>query len=143
HLAAAGKNIALIGERAALASLPLNGDFACAVVVDSPPYAVNFADAGKEKILFVRRGAAIKQEKPSFAAQAYFPDETQSFARPENRVAFYALAGAFVSGCLANEAVPIGGDLRNSSLKIVSGHALIPTLAAAMAPRETEAGAPP
>jgi hypothetical protein len=143
HLAAAGKNIALIGERAAIASLPLKGDFGCAVLVDSPPYVANLPDAGTEKILFVRRGAAIKDEKPSFAAQAYFPDETQSFARAENRIAFYALAGAFVSGCLGKDVAPIGGDLRNSSLKIVSGQALIPTLGAAMAPRETEAGAPP
>ncbi|HWA23821.1 MAG TPA: hypothetical protein VG735_15610 [Caulobacterales bacterium] len=143
HLAAAGKNIALIGERAALASLPLKGDFGCAVLVDSPPYAANLPDAGTEKILFVRRGAAIEDEKPSFAAQAYFPDETQSFARAENRIAFYALAGAFVSGCLGKDVAPIGGDLRNSSLKIVSGQVLIPTLGAAMAPRETEAGAPP
>lgn len=140
HLATAGKNIALIGERRALGALPLKGDFGCAVVIDSAPYA-KLPNVTAEKIMLARRGA--EEEKPSVAASIQFPDETQSFTRAENRVAYNALAGAFISGCLGGRIAPIGGDLQNSSVQILSGQDLIPTLKAAMAPRESEAGAPP
>jgi hypothetical protein len=133
--------VALVGERAVLGALPLGGNFGCAVVSNAAP--IKSSDASKEKIMFVRRGPAMKDEKPSFAVQLHFPDETLRLARAENRIAFHALAGAFIAGCLGKQAEPIGGDLQNSSVQILAGQELIPTLKAAMAPRESEAGAPP
>jgi hypothetical protein len=67
----------------------------------------------------------------------------RGFSRAENRVAFYALSGAFISGCLGARVEPIGNDLQNSSVQFLAGQALIPTLKGAMSPRESEAGAPP
>jgi hypothetical protein len=143
HLAAAGKNIALIGERTALNALPLAGNFGCAALVDAPPYPEKLPAATGERILLARLGIKPGDEKPSYPAQVYFPDETQPFARPENRVAYYALTSAFIAPCIGADAAPIGGDLQGSSLEILAGQTLFPTLKAAMAPRESEAGAPP
>ena len=40
-----------------------------------------------------------------------FPDEGHGFARPENNIAFYAIAEKFLKACLGGRAEPIGqGD---------------------------------
>ncbi len=58
-----------------------------------------------------------------------FPDEGHGFARPENRMAFYAAAESFLAKHLGGRAQPAGDDFKGSSLKVETGGELVPGLA--------------
>lgn len=49
---------------------------------------------------------------------ALFPDEGHGFARPENRLAFYALAEQFLAEHLGGRAQPLAGELERSSVQL-------------------------
>lgn len=57
-----------------------------------------------------------------------FPDEGHGFNRPQNRMAFYAVAEQFLARCLGGRAEPIGGDLRASSAEVLEGAEHVPGL---------------
>lgn len=61
-----------------------------------------------------------------------FPDEGHGFARPENNIAFNAIAENFLAGCLAGRAEPIGGTVKASSAQIPAGAAFTPGLESAL-----------
>ena len=63
-----------------------------------------------------------------------FPDEGHSFARPENRTAFYAAAEQFLAAFLGGRAEPIDGAIRASSARVPHGARFTPGLAEALAP---------
>jgi dipeptidyl aminopeptidase/acylaminoacyl peptidase len=63
-----------------------------------------------------------------------FPDEGHSFARPENRLAFFAAAEQFLGKCLGGRVEPIDGAMKASSATVPHGAAFIPGLAEALAP---------
>ncbi len=72
---------------------------------------------------------------------ALFPDEGHGFARPENRLAFYAIAEAFLADCLGGTVEPIGDDLEGSSIQVPAGAEQIAGLQGlleAPAPQEAE-----
>jgi dipeptidyl aminopeptidase/acylaminoacyl peptidase len=50
-----------------------------------------------------------------------YPDEGHGFARPENRLSFYAVTEHFLSDHLGGRAEPLGDDLADSSIKIPVG----------------------
>lgn len=50
-----------------------------------------------------------------------FPDEGHGFRKPENSMAFYAVAEQFLGRCLGGRTQPIGDDLEQSSAEILSG----------------------
>src|SRR5262249_44083533 len=50
-----------------------------------------------------------------------YPDEGHGFARPENRLSFYAISEGFLSRCLGGRVQPIGSDFGGSSLKVDVG----------------------
>ncbi len=50
-----------------------------------------------------------------------YPDEGHGFARPQNRISFYAVAEGFLAKCLGGRAEPIGNDFAGSSLKVKDG----------------------
>ncbi|MBO0748945.1 MAG: S9 family peptidase [Porphyrobacter sp.] len=50
-----------------------------------------------------------------------FPDEGHGFARPENNIAFTAIAEAFLSSCLGGRAEPFEGELGKSTAEIRTG----------------------
>jgi len=50
-----------------------------------------------------------------------FPDEGHGFARPENTLAFHAVAEAFLARHLGGRAEPIGKDFEGSSIEIRAG----------------------
>lgn len=52
-----------------------------------------------------------------------FPDEGHGFARPENNIAFFALAENFLERCLGGRAEPLGDVLRASTARILEGAA--------------------
>jgi dipeptidyl aminopeptidase/acylaminoacyl peptidase len=59
-----------------------------------------------------------------------FADEGHGFVRPENRLAFNAVAEAFLGKYLGGRVQPVGGDFAGSSLQIPTGRDLIPGLPA-------------
>ena len=58
-----------------------------------------------------------------------FADEGHGFARPENRLAFYAVTEAFLAKHLGGSSQPVGEDFKGSSLKVETGGELVPGLA--------------
>ena len=61
-----------------------------------------------------------------------YPDEGHGFARPENRLSFYAVAEAFLAKVLGGQHSPIGEDFRGSSLQVTTGADQVPGLAEAL-----------
>lgn len=57
-----------------------------------------------------------------------FDDEGHGFARPENNLAFYAIAEQFLAKCVGGRAEPIGDALKGSTMRIEAGGDLIPGL---------------
>lgn len=62
-----------------------------------------------------------------------YPDEGHGFARPENRLSFFAVTEAFLADCLGGRAEPIGADLAGSSLELRADSGDLPALAQALA----------
>src|SRR5262249_60467588 len=54
-----------------------------------------------------------------------FPDEGHGFQRPENRIAFYAVAETFLAQHLGGVVQPIGSDFQGSSITVPEGAAQI------------------
>jgi len=57
-----------------------------------------------------------------------FPDEGHGFVRPENRLAFFAVAEVFLAQHLGGRYEPIGDDLKGSSIIVPVGDKEIPGL---------------
>jgi dipeptidyl aminopeptidase/acylaminoacyl peptidase len=68
------------------------------------------------------------QEKNIPVTYALYPDEGHGFARPENRLSFYAVAEAFLAEHLGGRFEPVGDDFEGSSLQIPVGAAGVPGL---------------
>jgi len=61
-----------------------------------------------------------------------YPDEGHGFARPENNIAFYAIAENFLAECIGGRAEPLGDALKPASAQIVEGAAHVQGLEAAL-----------
>jgi dipeptidyl aminopeptidase/acylaminoacyl peptidase len=61
-----------------------------------------------------------------------YPDEGHGFARPENRLSFFAVAEAFLAEHLGGRYEPIGDDLEGTSLTVPVGAEEVPGLAEAL-----------
>jgi dipeptidyl aminopeptidase/acylaminoacyl peptidase len=72
------------------------------------------------------------QDKKIPVSYVLFPDEGHGFARPENRLAFYAVAEVFLSQCLGTKAEPIGDDFKNSSVQVPAGADIVEGVAPAL-----------
>ena len=83
------------------------------------------------------------QAKKIPVVYALFPDEGHGFARPENRLAFYAVSELFLAQHLGGAAEPIGDDFAGSTLQVPEGASLVPGLAAALEARPTKSTEPP
>jgi dipeptidyl aminopeptidase/acylaminoacyl peptidase len=57
-----------------------------------------------------------------------FPDEGHGFARPENNMAFNAVAEQFLGKCLGGRVEPIGDALKASSITVPHGAEFVPGL---------------
>jgi dipeptidyl aminopeptidase/acylaminoacyl peptidase len=69
-----------------------------------------------------------------------YPDEGHGFARPENRLSFYAVTEAFLSQYLGGRFEPVAADFNDSSIEVAVGADFVPGVAAALhARRSTEA----
>jgi dipeptidyl aminopeptidase/acylaminoacyl peptidase len=63
-----------------------------------------------------------------------FPDEGHGFARPENRIAFNAIAESFLANCVGGRAEPIGNTLEASTAQVPHGVEFVSGLRAALPP---------
>jgi dipeptidyl aminopeptidase/acylaminoacyl peptidase len=61
-----------------------------------------------------------------------FPDEGHGFARPQNNIAFNAVAEQFLAGCLGGRAEPYGGALGASTMRVEAEAPFTPGLRAAL-----------
>lgn len=61
-----------------------------------------------------------------------YKDEGHGFARPENKLSFYAISEAFLSQCLGGRFQPVGDDFKGSSVAVPTGSEHIPGLKAAI-----------
>ncbi|MEL7130625.1 MAG: alpha/beta fold hydrolase, partial [Pseudomonadota bacterium] len=61
-----------------------------------------------------------------------FPDEGHGFARPENRLAFYAVMESFLAECLGGRAEPINDAFEGSSIQVLHGADFVGGLADAV-----------
>jgi dipeptidyl aminopeptidase/acylaminoacyl peptidase len=71
-----------------------------------------------------------------------YPDEGHGFARPQNRMSFYAVGEGFLHHCLGGEFQPIGRDFDGSSITTPEGADYVPGLAEAMKERERSPQSP-
>lgn len=72
------------------------------------------------------------QERNIPVTYVVFPDEGHGFARPVNRLAFYAITEAFLAQHIGGQYEPIGNELQPSSAQVPEGADLIPGLADAL-----------
>jgi dipeptidyl aminopeptidase/acylaminoacyl peptidase len=72
------------------------------------------------------------REKGIPVTYVLYPDEGHGFARPENRMSFYAVAEAFLSKFIHGRYEPVGGDFAGSSITIPTGADDIPGAAQAL-----------
>ncbi len=72
------------------------------------------------------------QSKSIPVTYVLFPDEGHGFARPENSIAFYAVAEHFLAGCLGGRTEPFGEALKGSSITVPDGAEFAPGLKAAL-----------
>jgi dipeptidyl aminopeptidase/acylaminoacyl peptidase len=63
---------------------------------------------------------------------ALFPDEGHGFQRPENRIAFFAVAETFLAQHLGGVYQPIGNDFAGASIQVPAGADQVPGLAEAL-----------
>jgi dipeptidyl aminopeptidase/acylaminoacyl peptidase len=100
-----------------------------------------------EKPLLIGQGAndpRVKQAESDQIVQAMqdanipvtyllYTDEGHGFARPENRLSFYAVTDAFLAEHLGGRYEPIGDDFEGSSVTAQCGAEEVPGLAEAIA----------
>ncbi len=71
---------------------------------------------------------AALQERGVPVVYAVFPDEGHGFARPENNVAYTAVAETFLGRYLGGRVQPIGDDTAGSSMTVPVGAEEVPGL---------------
>lgn len=84
---------------------------------------------------------AAMKKKPLPVTYVLYPDEGHGFARPQNRLSFYAVAEGFLSKCIGGRFEPIGNDFDGSSLQVLEGAAVVPGLPEALAKQAEAPGA--
>ncbi len=72
------------------------------------------------------------QDKGLPVTYVLYADEGHGFARPENRLSFYAIAEAFLAEFLGGRYEPIGSDFQGANFTVPAGMGEIPGLAEAM-----------
>jgi len=74
----------------------------------------------------------VMQEKNLSVTYVLFPDEGHYIARPENNIAFYAVAESFLAQHLGGRFEFIDDDLQGSSITVPVGAEEIPGLEVAL-----------
>ena len=79
------------------------------------------------------------QQKGIPVTYVLYPDEGHGFARPENRLSFYAVAEAFLAQHLGGRYEPIGNALNGSSITVPQGVDQVPGLAKTLKQHQAQA----
>jgi dipeptidyl aminopeptidase/acylaminoacyl peptidase len=72
------------------------------------------------------------QENKIPVTYVLYPDEGHGFARPPNRISFYAIQEAFLAPILGGRAEPIGDALKGSTTQVPAGAEHVPGLKEAL-----------
>ncbi len=72
------------------------------------------------------------QEKSIPVTYVLYPDEGHGFARPENRLSFFAITEHFLKAHLGAQAEPYGSDFEDSSVTVPAGADEVPGLGEAL-----------
>lgn len=75
------------------------------------------------------------QERGIPVTYVLYPDEGHGFARPENRLSFYAVTEAFLARHLDGRYEPIGDAFQGSSIQVLTGADQVPGLEGALPPK--------
>jgi dipeptidyl aminopeptidase/acylaminoacyl peptidase len=78
------------------------------------------------------------KEKNIPVTYVLFPDEGHGFARPENRLAFFAVSEAFLARYLGGRYEAIGDAFRGSTITVPEGAQNLPGLAASLPKQKSE-----
>lgn len=76
------------------------------------------------------------QKKNIPVAYALYPDEGHGFARPENRLSFYAVSEIFLAQCLGGSYQPVGSDFDGSSITMPAGADYVHSVAGALSSKK-------
>lgn len=79
---------------------------------------------------------AAMKKKDIPVTYVLYPDEGHGFARPPNRISFYAVTEGFLSQCLGGAYEPVGDDFQGASLQVPEGAGYVPGLKEALAARK-------
>ncbi|MBI1902372.1 MAG: S9 family peptidase [Planctomycetia bacterium] len=72
------------------------------------------------------------KEKKIPVCYVLYPDEGHGFARPENRMSFYAVTEAFLAQHLGGKFEPVGDDFQGSTITVPTGAEEVPGLKEAL-----------
>jgi len=75
---------------------------------------------------------AAMEEKNIPVTYVLYPDEGHGFARPENRLSFFAVTEAFLAENLGGRYEPVGDAFSNSTIEVPHGAADVPGLSEAL-----------
>jgi dipeptidyl aminopeptidase/acylaminoacyl peptidase len=75
---------------------------------------------------------AAMEEKNIPVTYVLYPDEGHGFARPENRLSFFAVTEAFLAENLGGRYEPVGDAFSNSTIEVPHGAADVPGLPEAL-----------
>jgi dipeptidyl aminopeptidase/acylaminoacyl peptidase len=70
----------------------------------------------------------VMEQRNLSVVYVLYPDEGHGFARPENRLSFYAVSEAFLSKNLEGRYEPIGDDFNGSTIEVLEGAEVVPGL---------------
>jgi len=76
------------------------------------------------------------QERNIPVTYVLYSDEGHGFARPENRLSFYAVAELFLAKHLGGRAEDIGDDFQGSTIQVPQGMEQIPGLSEALGKKQ-------
>ncbi len=91
------------------------------------------ANDPRVKVAEAEQLVAAMQQKHIPVTYVVFPDEGHGFARPANRLAFYAVADVFLAKHLGGRWQPLDDALAHSTITVPAGASGVPQLEAALA----------
>ncbi len=100
--------------------------------IERPLLIAHGANDPRVKQMEANQIARAAARKGAPVTYVLYSDEGHGFARPENRLSFYAISEAFLAQCLGGRAEPIGSDFAGSSVAVPSGRQFITGLKEAL-----------
>ena len=82
------------------------------------------------------------QEKKIPVTYVLYPDEGHGFARPPNRMSFYAVTETFLAQVLGGRVEPIGDAFKGSTIQVPAGEQFVPGVSEALAANKAASPAP-